>query len=84
MYKNTMNFKLKKKLKNILIITSVLSLVLLVDSNFLFNFQFNNDDNGDIIGDEQFSVDSLKNANGDSILFEGSEQALIINDTGLL
>ena len=84
MYKNTMNSKFKKKLHFILIFTSVLSLVLLVDSNLLFNFQFNNDDNSDIIGNEHFSVDNLKNAHGDSILFEGVEQPLVINDTGLL
>jgi hypothetical protein len=79
-----MNTKFRNKLKCILIVFSVLSLVLLIDSTNLFNFKSNNYEFDDKSLEEKYFNNNLKNSNGNSILFEGTEQPLIINDTGLL
>ena len=84
MYKKTMNSKLKKKLECMLIITLVISLAFLVDSNVFNNFQNNKYDSDDTSSDERFFKDNVKNANGNSILFEGTEQVINITDTGNL
>ncbi|MFX1278161.1 MAG: hypothetical protein ACFFA3_02020 [Promethearchaeota archaeon] len=82
MYKNRINFKLRKKLKNTLIIISILCLVALIDSNTKFNPIIHNEDFSNF--EKNILQKNLKNANDDSILFQGIEQYINITDTGNL
>ncbi|MFX1374642.1 MAG: hypothetical protein ACFFA0_02410 [Promethearchaeota archaeon] len=84
MIKNTIVSKLRKKLKYPVIITSIFCLTLLADSFFQFNLEHNHYDYNGINSEERIFNENIKNANGDSFLFQGIEQPLIINDTGIL
>jgi len=84
MFKNTKNSKLGKKINYMLIITSMLSLVLLVNSNLLYNFRVKSYDYDEKDNEEIFFNRDLKCSNGNSILFQGIESPLNINDTGNL
>ncbi|MFX1426442.1 MAG: hypothetical protein ACFFBE_08315, partial [Promethearchaeota archaeon] len=84
MYKNTINSKFIKKLKSIIIITSILSLVLITNTTFLYNSKLDDRKNDDLKNEKNIFTENLKISNGNPILFEGTEQSINITDNGNL
>ena len=83
MHRNITRYDSKKKLQKLIFIGSILFLILLFDTN-IFNIFNQNADKYDKIDEFGQYDQSLLSANGESILFEGSEASLNITDFGNL
>jgi len=72
---------IKKKVCSLFFLILVLFPMIFINSNFVTPFHSNNNA---YINEEKGFQQELKSANGDSILFQGTEQSLNITDTGNL